>query len=68
VVSDNINAVLRTFKVMAPNFEAFEDGQEFLVMCIVILLSVCEGLGMETYRMDLAIRRKGGNNTCKGIV
>jgi len=68
MVSDNVDAVLRAFKVMAPNFEAFEDGQEFLVMCIVIPLSVHEGPGMETYRMDLAIRGKGRNNTCKGIV
>jgi len=68
MVSNNINAMLGTFKVMAPYFEAFKDGQEFLIMCIVILLSVREGTGMETYGMDLAIRGKGRNNTCKGIV
>jgi len=68
MVSNNVNVVLGTFKVMAPIFEAFEDGQEFLVMGIVIPLGVCEGTGMETYRMDLTIRGKGRNNTCKGIV
>jgi len=68
MVCDDVDAVLRTFKVMAPNLEAFEDGEEFLVMSIVILLGVREGTGMETYRMDLAIRGKGRNNTCKGIV
>jgi len=68
MVSDDVNVMLGTFKVMAPNFETFEDGQEFLIMCIVILLGVHEGTGMETYGMDLAIRGKGRNNTCKGIV
>ena len=37
-------------------------------MHIVILLSVHESTGMKTYRMDLTIRGKGRNNTCKGIV
>ena len=68
MVGDNVDAMLGTLEVMAPDFEAFEDGQEFLVMGIIIPLGVCEGTGMETYRMDLAIRGKGGNNTCKGIV
>ena len=68
MVGDDIDAMLGTFEVMAPNFETFEDGQEFLVMCIVIPLSVREGTGMETYGMDLTIRGKGRNNTCKGIV
>ena len=61
MVGNDVNAMLGTFKVMAPDFEAFEDGQEFLIMCIVILLSVREGTGMETYGMDLAIRGKGRN-------
>jgi len=68
MVSDDIDMVLRTFKVMASNLEAFKDGQEFLVMSIIIPLGVCEGMGMETYRMDLTIRGKGRNNTCKGVV
>jgi len=68
MISDNIDAVLRTFKVMAPDLEAFEDGEEFLVMSIVIPLGVREGMGMETYRMDLAIRGKRRNDTCKGVV
>jgi len=37
-------------------------------MSIVIPLGVREGTGVETYRMDLAIGRKGRNDTCKGIV
>ena len=60
--------MLGTFKVMAPDLEAFEDGEEFLVMSIVIPLGVREGMGMETYRMDLAIRGKRRNDTCKGVV
>jgi len=68
MVGNDVDAMLGTFEVMAPDFEAFEDGQEFLIMRIVIPLGVCEGMGMETYGMDLAIRGKGRNNTCKGIV
>ena len=68
MVGDDTNAVLRPFEVMVPNLEGLKDGQWFLIMCIIILLDVCESMGVKTYGMDLAIRRNGGNNTCKGIV
>jgi len=37
-------------------------------MSIVVLLGVCESMGMKSYGMDFAIRRNGGDNTSKGIV
>jgi len=37
-------------------------------MSIIVPLGVCEGTGVKSYGMDFAIRRNGGDNTCKGIV
>ena len=36
VVCDNVNWNWSSFKVMVPRFESFEDGQEFLVVNIVV--------------------------------
>jgi len=51
-----------------PGLEAFENSEQFLVMCVVIELSISEGMGVECDRMDLAIGSNGGNNAGNGIV
>jgi len=51
-----------------PGLEAFENSEQFLVMCVVIELGIGEGMGVECDRMDLAIGSNGGNNASNGIV
>jgi hypothetical protein len=41
VVRDDINGFSRTLKVVSPGTEGFKDGEEFLVMGIVIELRSC---------------------------
>jgi hypothetical protein len=41
VVRDDINWFSRTLKVVSPGTESFKDGEEFLVMGVVIELRSC---------------------------
>ena len=43
MVSDNVNWSTRTFEVMPPSLEHFEDGEEFLVMSVVVEFGAGEG-------------------------
>ena len=55
VICDDINQSWRTFEVMMPNFEGFEDGQEFLVVYIVVQLHRVESPGVESNWMHLVV-------------
>ena len=48
VVSHNINWSQSSFKVMLPSLESFVDGEEFLVIDVVVELSGGEGAGVES--------------------
>ena len=47
VICNNVHWSWRPFEVVLPNFEGFKDGQEFLVMYIIVQLCGIEGLGVE---------------------
>jgi len=38
MIHKNVNGIGQTFQIVLPNFESFEDGKQFLVMCVVIQL------------------------------
>ena len=57
MVCDNIDWGRSSFEVMAPGLERFEDGQEFLVMHIVVEFQGREGSRMKSYRVDLIVQR-----------
>ena len=38
MICNNIDEIGWTFQIMLPNLESFEDGKQFLVMCVVIQL------------------------------
>ena len=68
MVGNDVDSVLRAFEVMSPHLEALENGEELLVVRVVIALSFGEGVGMEGYGMDLAIGHDGGDDAGEGIV
>ena len=54
---------------MSPILECFVDGEEFLVVNIVVELSSRQSPGVERYRMKLgAIVRISGQNSCYSVV
>jgi len=36
IICDNINGIGQTFQIVLPNLESFEDGEQFLVMCVIV--------------------------------
>ena len=38
MICNNIDEIGWTFQIISPNLESFEDGKQFLVMCVVIQL------------------------------
>jgi len=36
MIRNNINGVGQTFQIVLPNLKSFEDGKQFLVMCVII--------------------------------
>ena len=38
MIHDNINGIGWTFQVVSPNLKSFEDGKQFLVICVIIQL------------------------------
>ena len=52
MVSDNINGMRRTLKVMPPGSESLKDGEQFLVVDIVVKLGTGKRAGKERKRVD----------------
>jgi len=38
IIHNNVNGIGRTFQIVLPNLESFEDGKQFLVMYVVVQL------------------------------
>ncbi len=38
MICNNVDGIGRTFQVVLPNLESFEDSKQFLVMCVVVQL------------------------------
>ena len=55
MISNNVDMVLSTFEVMTPDFETFKDGEEFLIVSIVISFGFSECSGMECDGVNVTI-------------
>ena len=38
MIHNNVDGIDWTFQIVLPNLESFEDGKQFLVMCVVVQL------------------------------
>ena len=36
MIHNNVNGIDRTFQIVLPNLESFKDGQQFLIMCVIV--------------------------------
>jgi len=36
MICNNVDGIGQTFQIVLPNLESFEDGKQFLVMCVVV--------------------------------
>ena len=55
MIRDDVNQSQSSFEVVLPNFEGFENGQEFLVVYIVVQPCGVEGPGVKGDRMYLVV-------------
>ena len=37
MIHNNIDGIGQTFQIVSPNLDSFEDGKQFLVMCIIVI-------------------------------
>jgi len=43
MIHNNVDGIGWTFQIVPPNLESFKDGEQFLVMCVVVQLRRSEG-------------------------
>jgi len=55
MIHKNINGIGQTFQIVLPNFESFEDGKQFLVMCVVIQLHCSESARVKSNWVNFII-------------
>ena len=68
VVCYNINDGSRTFEVVSPDLERFEDGVEFLVMNVVVEFGGIEFSEVECHQVYFACFELNGQDGGKDIV
>jgi len=71
VVGDDVNRRGGAFEVMAPVLECLEDGNEFLIMGVIVQLRSGQDLGVESDRTDLSVctgnRQDASDSVVRGI-
>jgi len=55
IICNNINGIGQTFQIVPPNLESFEDGKQFLVMCVVVQLHYSESVRVKGNWMNFII-------------
>ena len=36
IIYNNVDGIGQTFQIVSPNLESFEDGRQFLIMCVIV--------------------------------
>ena len=68
MIRNNIDGVGQTFQIMPPNLESFKDGQQFLVMCVVVQLRRSESARVKGNWMNFIIFINNGEDCSESIV
>ena len=68
MVGNDVNADGQTLEVVTPDLETFEDGEQLLVMHVVVELRCREGLRVECDQVDLTIWSEHGEDASKSII
>jgi len=68
MICNNIDGVGWTFQIVPPNLESFEDGQQFLVMCVVVQLRRSESARVKGNWVNFIIFINNGEDCSESIV
>jgi len=55
IIHNNINEIGQTFQMVSSNLENFKDGEQFLIMYVVIQLHYSESAGVKSNQMNFII-------------
>ena len=68
MICNNIDEIGWTFQIISPNLESFEDGKQFLVMCVVIQLCCSKSVRVKGNWMNFIIFVNNGEDCSESIV
>jgi hypothetical protein len=68
MVSYDVNRIRRTFEIFPPSHKGLPNGQEFLVVGIVVQFSITESTGVKCNRVNVVIRSDGRDYSGNCIV
>ena len=68
MIHNNVDGIGQTFQIVPPNLESFEDGKQFLVMCVVVQLCRSESVRVKGNWMNFIIFINNGEDCSKSIV
>jgi len=55
MIHNNVDKIGQTFQIVLPNLESFEDGKQFLVICVVVQLCCSESARVKRNWVNLII-------------
>ena len=68
VIGDNVNRRCGAFQVMPPGLEGLMNGEQFLVVGVIVQLQSGQGLRVVCDRVNLLIQTTDGEDASNGIV
>jgi len=68
MIHNNINGIGWIFQIVPPNLESFEDGKQFLVMCIIVQLHRSKSMRVKGNWVNFIIFIKNGEDYSENIV
>jgi len=68
MICNNIDGIGWTFQIVPPNLESFEDGKQFLVMCVVVQLHCSESARVKGNWVNFIIFVNNGEDCSESIV
>jgi len=68
MIYNNVDRIGQTFQIVLPNLESFEDGKQFLVMCVVVQLCCSKSARVKDNWMNFIIFINNREDCSKSIV
>ena len=68
MIYNNVDGIGQTFQIVLPNLESFEDGKQFLVMCVVVQLCYSKSVRVKSNWVNFIIFVNNGENCSESIV
>ena len=68
MICNNIDGIGQTFQIMPPNLESFKDGQQFLVMCVIVQLHHSKSARVKSNWVNFIIFINNGEDCSESIV